>query len=559
MAAPAKAGVPPQALEYARALVEYAEGRRAEPPKAPAGLRAEELYLAIRMLGRDPLEVARRARERWESSAGRSAPQRSSAAVRVRVGGGTAAYVLPPGGTEWVPLREAVKKRVEWVGSGEGFLDIEAGDLPAGSVVREVTWGKRGPVERFFSVQPGGLREEKVAREEEEPAGAHLDHEVRAKVAVMESGLRVPLYWFVASGPLKDSVRARDSLAALKRDLEEAVEQWLKREGAQVPDGVKRAVLGVVPSWADGAYVEGPEHFVGGGVHRAIPAPPDVREKVVRILAGWIRSRSPPGGGPLLPVAPAEGLGELLLAPEPPQQLAKLVDAASWLRVSGGRLASYVQLRPDRVPEDLARELDREVPSWRGGELLVALVPFGGSSSPHVHDLLDRFYRAAERLPGLTRRSSRAEVVARGAEELAKWEGAVVTRGGPVSVVRVAPLKRSTRGEGYYYSTEWSRSLVALDIPPPQAERLLKNLVVLRDGTTYRAEGVPSRGGYVNIPPPPEQAAAAREKEREEELERERRRREALRGYRCPECGRQIVTDGYMWECPECGAGGLLP
>jgi predicted RNA-binding Zn-ribbon protein involved in translation (DUF1610 family) len=564
----------PAALEYARALVEYADGLRAEPPRAGAPIPAVELYLALRALGRDPVEVARKARERWERQAvgapAETAPAPQGAApttpggsgelkpsVRVRVGGGTTVYVLLPGGSEWKLLREVVGKRVEWVKPSEGFLDVEAGDLPVGSVVREVTWGKRGPAERFFSVQPRGLREEAVAREEDEPAGAHLGHELRARVAVMESGLRVPLYWFVASGPLKGSVRARDSLAGLKRDLEETVERWLKRGGAQVPDDVKRAVLGVAPSWADGAYVKGPEYFSGGDVHRAVPAPPGVREKVVRILAGWIRSRSPPGGEPLPPVAPTRALGELFLVPEPPQQLAKLVDAMAWLRVSGGRLVSYAQLKPGSVPDDLARELDREVPGWREGGLLVALVPFGGRSSPHVSDLLNRFYRAAERLPGLTRGSSKAEVVARGAEELAKWEYAVVTRGGPVSVVRVVPLKRSSRGEGYYYSTEWSTSHVALDMPPLQAERLLKNLVVLRDGTTYRAEGVPGRGGYVNIPPPPEQAAAAGG--REAELERERGRREALRRYRCPECGRQIVTDGYMWECPECGAGGLLP
>jgi hypothetical protein len=68
MAASVKARVPPQALEYAEALVEYADGKRPAPPKAPADLRAEELYLALRALGRDPVEVARRARERWESS-----------------------------------------------------------------------------------------------------------------------------------------------------------------------------------------------------------------------------------------------------------------------------------------------------------------------------------------------------------------------------------------------------------------------------------------------------------------------------------------------------------
>jgi hypothetical protein len=68
MAVPAKARtLPPQALEYAKALVEYADGLRALKPEPPPGLRAEELYLALRALGRDPVEVARRARERWEA------------------------------------------------------------------------------------------------------------------------------------------------------------------------------------------------------------------------------------------------------------------------------------------------------------------------------------------------------------------------------------------------------------------------------------------------------------------------------------------------------------
>jgi len=64
--------VSPEILELAEALVEFAEGRRAEPPDL-GGVGAEELYLAIRMLGGDPLEVARRARERWEAL--RAAPE----------------------------------------------------------------------------------------------------------------------------------------------------------------------------------------------------------------------------------------------------------------------------------------------------------------------------------------------------------------------------------------------------------------------------------------------------------------------------------------------------
>jgi hypothetical protein len=68
VAVPAKArALSPQALEYAKALIEYADGLRALKPEPPPGLRAEELYLALRALGRDPLEVARKARGRWEA------------------------------------------------------------------------------------------------------------------------------------------------------------------------------------------------------------------------------------------------------------------------------------------------------------------------------------------------------------------------------------------------------------------------------------------------------------------------------------------------------------
>jgi len=500
-----------EVLRLARELVEFAEGRSGKPPSIPKE-KLRDVVLALKRLGHDPERVIEKVRARVEQAAPQQQRQQEEVggglrpSVRVRVGGGTTVYVLLPGRDGWSLLREVVKKKVSWVRPNEGFLDIEAGDLPVGSVVREVTWGKRGPVARFFSVQPGGLREEEVVREEDEPAGSHLGHELRAKVAVMESGLRVPLYWFVAGGPLKGSVRAQDSLTKLKQELEEAVEQWLRREASQVPDDVKRAVLGAAPSWADGAYVEGLKYFAGGDVHRAIPAPPDVREKVIRILAGWIRGRYPSGS-----VTPTGGLGEPLLVPEPPQHLARLVRPTAPISVSGGRVAYYARLQPDSVPEDLARELDREVPSWRKGELLVPLVPFGGRSF-YTSDLLDSFYRAARALPGLTRKASEAEVVARGAEELAKWEYAVVTRGDPVSVVKVMPLKKSSRGEGYYYNVDWSMSLVALDTPPPQAEKLMKSLVVLRDGTAYRAKGVTGAGGYVNIPPPPgQQEEGARE------------------------------------------------
>jgi hypothetical protein len=65
VAAPVKAKPSLLAQIIARQLIEYAEGARDEPPRAE-GVSAAELYLALRALGRDPLEVARRARKRWE-------------------------------------------------------------------------------------------------------------------------------------------------------------------------------------------------------------------------------------------------------------------------------------------------------------------------------------------------------------------------------------------------------------------------------------------------------------------------------------------------------------
>ena len=72
------AELPPRTLELAEALVDFADGRRAEPPDL-GGVKAEELYLALRMLGRDPIEVAGRARERWEAL--RAAPEEVMKAI----------------------------------------------------------------------------------------------------------------------------------------------------------------------------------------------------------------------------------------------------------------------------------------------------------------------------------------------------------------------------------------------------------------------------------------------------------------------------------------------
>jgi hypothetical protein len=95
--APVKAKPSPAVLELAKALIEYADGKRAEPPSL-RGVGGEELYLAIRALGRDPVEVARKARERWGAqgappqpppSAPPSAPE-AAGAGRPRAGAGGA-------------------------------------------------------------------------------------------------------------------------------------------------------------------------------------------------------------------------------------------------------------------------------------------------------------------------------------------------------------------------------------------------------------------------------------------------------------------------------------
>ena len=76
----------PKVLEHAKTLIEYADGRRPEPPKAE-GVSAAELYLALRVLGRDPVEVAKKARERWERQRGES-PKAAPPAAPAAAGAG---------------------------------------------------------------------------------------------------------------------------------------------------------------------------------------------------------------------------------------------------------------------------------------------------------------------------------------------------------------------------------------------------------------------------------------------------------------------------------------
>jgi hypothetical protein len=148
------------ALELAKALVEYAEGRRAEPPANLRGVGAEELYLALRMLGRDPIEVAERARERWEAL--RAAPAAPAPAAPAAAGRPEAGAVELPDRVrgallarlpEWadgayverarkaalaVPAPENLRRRVLWA-------IAEAAAEPSGGAAL-----LKAPLKRFF-------------------------------------------------------------------------------------------------------------------------------------------------------------------------------------------------------------------------------------------------------------------------------------------------------------------------------------------------------------------------------------------------------------------------
>ena len=67
--APTGAAGEGEILEYARALVDFAEGRAGAPAAPPSRLSLSELEAAIRRLGRDPGEVLRRVRERLAGGA----------------------------------------------------------------------------------------------------------------------------------------------------------------------------------------------------------------------------------------------------------------------------------------------------------------------------------------------------------------------------------------------------------------------------------------------------------------------------------------------------------
>jgi hypothetical protein len=49
------------ALDFAKALINYSEGKIMEKPRMPPGVTAEELFVAIKLLGYDPVEIAKKA------------------------------------------------------------------------------------------------------------------------------------------------------------------------------------------------------------------------------------------------------------------------------------------------------------------------------------------------------------------------------------------------------------------------------------------------------------------------------------------------------------------
>jgi hypothetical protein len=107
----------PAALEYARTLVEFAEGARGEPPRAPPGLRAADLFLALRALGRDPVEVAKKARERWETLRGSFSAEAAvdevakwGRGVTIQVGGREVHVVNVPDDVDKDALRDYVAR-----------------------------------------------------------------------------------------------------------------------------------------------------------------------------------------------------------------------------------------------------------------------------------------------------------------------------------------------------------------------------------------------------------------------------------------------------------------
>jgi len=486
------------ALEYAKALVEYAEGKRVEKPAAPPGLTAAEAAAALKALGYDPRMVAEKVKERVRASP--AAPPQAAAGLELRVGGSRSVFVLLPGGDAWLPLKDAVKKKVEWLSPSEGVVRVAPRDLPEGSVIRVVVWGRKmRPVEEKFYVARGGaIEEEEVAGEEDQPAGGHLGHEIRVKVAVTKSGLRIPKYWYVASGGFKAAVEPSSSLPELKRKIEKVAEE-LGPKQPLLPEHLKKLILSLTPEWADGAFVE----KVSLSKDVARPVAPEVREKVMELLTGYVSE--PPGSD-----APPNPFGSILwrqvrataaIVPgKPPSELApkewswsNLVEFRSF--PTGHSMVRYIPLT--RLVEPLAEKLDALVPGWRDANLHVVADPFATDPKEYAGK--------AKKLLRLPATAPASEAIAAALKELAKWEGSVVSVAPDAAVVlHAAPVKKSKTGSGYYYGVGWKMVEVPVEAKRKEAEEWV-GTVVLKDGTAYRTKAVWNvlSGGYAQLPPPP--------------------------------------------------------
>ena len=166
--------VTPVAMEYAKALAEYAEGVRPSKPAPPPGLTAVEAAAALKLLGHDPRAVAEKVRERASVAASRAQAAAGSRAParweeEVSAGGrdryvielkGDGALVLrneyrhaPPLDRFWSALERVVKREGDTLEVKKSFIEGGAG----GKVeerAREVARCKLSPGARLWFLDP---------------------------------------------------------------------------------------------------------------------------------------------------------------------------------------------------------------------------------------------------------------------------------------------------------------------------------------------------------------------------------------------------------------------
>ena len=294
--------------------------------------------------------------------------------------------------------------------------------------------------------------EEEEVGEEEAPAGEHAGHGIKVRLAVTKSGLRIPKFWYVASGPLKGAEGGlRTSLESLKKWIDERLAEFAPR-GAELPDRVKSAVLARLPEWADGAYIERAMTAAW-----AAPVPEDLRRKVLRAIA---EAAVEAGGGRVEVKSLRSGRAAgwrsceegMILPSPPPKELARPLGA---FPIDGSLGLRYFRLDAESAAEPLAEKLDALAPGWRGMGLHVPVA------------LIDNlgFVNALKRLReqlGLKGRTG-AELFKEAVERLAEWEGSIAQAGKGV-LVEAVPVKRSKWHEGFYFNDDWRRVRAALPL-----------------------------------------------------------------------------------------------